>query len=149
MFSSAHVLLCCLTSKVGDWTIRIDRPHGNESYHRKHVHIQKRGLKGEYSWNTDGTRHDEHRFPTSEQCIGAAKKHAATALNVPISSLSLIVGVKGGARITIRAASLDSKKSFAVFNSYVRKSYAFIVFRSEMGLVLVVNEDTSQVTSSK
>lgn len=141
MSTSAQVLLCCLISKIGDWTIRIDSPHGNASHHRKHIHIQKRGLQGEYSWNIDGTRHDEHRFPVSGQCIRAAKKHAATGLNVPASSLSLIVGIPGGARITVRASSSGSSKYFPIFNSYVRKSYSFVVFESEIGLVLVLNDE--------
>lgn len=141
MKSPAQVLLCCLISKVGDWTIRIDSPHGNASHHRKHVHIQKRGLRGEYSWNSDGTRHDEHRFPTSENCIGAAKKHAASALGIPSSSLSLIVGIPGGVRITVRTNFSGSSKFFSAFSTYVRRNHSLTVFGSEMGLVLVLIED--------
>lgn len=137
-----QVLLYCLVKQVGDWTIRIDSPHGNPPHNRKHVHISKRGLSGEYSWNVDGSRHDEHRFPTTEKCIGAAKNHAATALGIPASSLSFIVGIPGGARISIRSNAVENYKNLPLFNGYVSKRLSLVLFGSPVGLVLVLNEDT-------
>lgn len=141
MKSPSQVFLCCLIGKVGDWTIRIDPPHGNAKYHRQHVHIQKRGLRGEYSWNSDGTRHDEHRFPSSEKCIAAAKRHAASALNIPILSLNFIIGISGGARISVRTNRSDSSKYFCAFNTYLRRSYSIVALGSDLGLVLVLTDD--------
>lgn len=141
MNSSAHVLLFCLISKVGDWTIRIDPPHGSARHSRKHVHIEKRGVQGEYSWNSDGTRHDEHRFPTSEKCIRAAKRHAASALGIPVSSLNFIVGIPGGVRIAVRTNLSDSSKYIRVFGTYVRRNHSLLVFGSEPGLVFVLIDD--------
>lgn len=139
-----QVLLYCLVKQVGDWTIRIDSKHGNSPHNRKHVHISKRGLSGEYSWNIDGSRHDEHRFPTTEKCIGAAKKHAATALGISASSLSFIVGIPGGARISIRSAVVYDYKNLPLFNGYVSKRLTLVFFGSPAGLVLVLvfNENT-------
>jgi len=141
MNSPAQVLLFCLISKVGDWTIRIDSPHGNASHHRKHVHIHKRGLQGEYSWNSDGTRHDEHKFPTSEKCIVAARRHAASALGISALSLNFIEGISGGVRIAVRTNLSGSSKYFRVFSTYVRRNHSLVVFGSELGLVLVLSDD--------
>jgi hypothetical protein len=141
MLASSQVLLCCLINKVGDWTIRIDPPHGNSSHSRKHVHVSKRGLKGEYSWNLDGSRHDEHRFPTSDQCIRAAKEHAASALGIPPNSLSLIVGIPGSARISVRALRVAEVTYYPVFNSYIRRDQSVVFFGSPLGLVTVLYAD--------
>ena len=135
-----QVFLYCLTKKIGDWTIRIDSTHGNVPQGQKHAHIVKRGLSGEYSWNVDGSRHDSHKFPLSERCIKAAKGHAATALNVPASSLSLIVGIPGGSRISLRSNEHEKYKNMPLFNSYVSKRLLLIVFGSPVGLVLVLGE---------
>lgn len=142
MKSPPQVFLCCLINKVGDWTIRIDPPHGNAKHHRQHVHVQKRGLKGEYSWNSDGTRHDEHRFPASEKCIAAAKRHAASALNIPTLSLSFIIGISGGARISVRTNLSGSSKYFCAFNTYLRQNHSIVALVSDQGLVLVLSDDT-------
>jgi len=136
-----QVILYCLTKQIGDWTIRIDSPHGNPPHNRKHVHITKRGLSGEYSWNIDGSRHDEHRFPTTEKCIKGAKKHAASALGIPVPSLSFIVGIPGGTRISIRSNSDQKNSNLPLFNDYVSKRFSLVVFGSSAGLVLVLNEN--------
>ena len=141
MNSSTQSLLFCLISKVGDWTIRIDAPHGSAKHHRKHVHINKRGLEGEYSWNSDGTRHDAHRFPTSEKCIGAARRHAASALNVPASSLSFIVSVPGGVRVAVGTNPMGSKRFSRSLSTYVKLDNSLVVFGFELGIVLVLTND--------
>src|SRR5947209_3232486 len=113
--------LCCLISHIGDWTIRVDSPHGRDPQSKKHVQVSKRRIKGEYAWNIDGSRHDSFRFPASEQCIKAAKDHAASALGVPISTLKLIVGIPGGMRISVRSVGEGlSPLAFTLSESYVR-----------------------------
>lgn len=135
-----QVFLYCLSKQVGDWKIRIDSPHGNVPRGQKHVHIAKMRLSGEYSWNVDGSRHDAHKFPLSGQCIKAAKGHAATALDVPASSLSFIVGVPGGSRISLRSNGQAKYRNMPLFNSYVSKRLSLIFFGSPAGLVLVLGE---------
>jgi hypothetical protein len=135
-----QVFLYCLTKNVGDWRVRIDSRHGNVSHGQKHVHIAKKGLTGEYSWNVDGSRHDAHKFPFTEQCIKAAKGHAATALAIPESSLSLIIGIPGGSRISLRNNVYEKYKNMPILNSYVSKRLSLIFFGSPAGLVLVIGE---------
>ena len=101
MQSISPIILSYITKSVGDWKITIHSPHGNPPHNKKHVHIIKRGLSGEYSWNIDGSRHDNHRFPNNEKCIKAAKEHAATALGVNTSTLSFICAIEGGVNITL------------------------------------------------
>ena len=137
-----QVLLYCLVKKVGDWTIRIDSPHGNVPKSQKHVHISKRKLSGEYSWNIDGSRHDEHRFPPSEQSVKAAKEHAAKTLGIPVSSLSLIVGTPGGRRLSLFSGNSQKYKNMPLFNSYVSKRLSLIFLGSPAGLVLVIGDGT-------
>lgn len=132
-----QVLLCCLIRRDGDWTIRVDPPHGPQEHHRKHVHIKKRGLQGEYSWNMDGSRHDKHRFPPSEACISAARRHAALALGIPVASLSFLLGEAGGARITVRS-NIDTEGRLPLFNAYVPVRVSLVVFGAPQGLVLVL-----------
>ena len=135
-----QIFLYCLVRQVGDWTIRIDSPRGNVPHSQKHVHVEKKGLSGKYSWNVDGSRHDEHKFPLAEQCIKAAKGHAATALKVPASSLTFIVGIPGGSRISLRSKEHAKYRSMPLFNSYVSKRLSLIFFGSPVGLVLVLGE---------
>jgi hypothetical protein len=117
---------------VGDWTIRTDTPHGNVPNAQHHVHIEKRGLKGEYSWNIDGTRHDDHRFPKNEQCINAAKRHAAEALGISSNILQLVVALPGGQRVSVRGVGSSQE-----FRCYVRKGYVMIFMASPVGLVCI------------
>jgi hypothetical protein len=134
-----QVLLCCLVKKIGDWSIWIHPPHGPKDYHRKHVHITKRGLQGEYSWNIDGTRHDDHRFPTPEKCISSAKQHAASALGIPIGSLQLILAEPGGARISVKNNGNLPIHKVPLFNAYVSTTIHLVLFGSPSGLVIVLN----------
>lgn len=135
------MVLCCLITKSGDWTIRIDSPHGPKDYHRKHVHVSKRGLDGEYSWNIDGTRHDKRRFPSSEKCISAAKQHAASALGIPAGALQLMVAERGGARISIRPTLDPTKRIRPVLSMYLPVRRSMVILGSPNGLVLVIEEE--------
>lgn len=135
-----QVFLYCLSNKVGDWKIRIHPPHGNVPHAQKHVHIEKPRLSGGYSWNVDGSRHDAHKFPLSEKCIKAAKEHAATALGIAALSLSFIVAVPGGSRISLSSNEQAKYRNMPLFNSYVSKRLSLIFFGSPVGLVLVLGE---------
>lgn len=137
-----QVLLCYVTEKDRDWIIQIHHSHGNHTYHQKHVHVRKRGLKGEYSWNIDGSRHDKHRFPSNERCINAAKIYAAETLGIPPSSLSFMVGIPGGARISVRSVDAAGKNGLPVFYGYVPVRLSFVLFGENNGLVMVLNENS-------
>lgn len=78
-----------LTLREGPWIIHIHGPHTAKGH--RHIHMKRRKLDGEYSWNIDGTRHDEHRFPKTENSIKAAKKMAAKHLGIDPSILHFIV----------------------------------------------------------
>jgi hypothetical protein len=78
----SHVVLCFSRYREGPWIIRIDSKHGDQPHHKRHIHIKRKGLGGEYSWNEDGTRHDKYRFPVSEDSIQAAKRIAAERLGI-------------------------------------------------------------------
>ena len=133
------IILCYSTTKhVGDWTIAIHKPHGNKDHDRKHVHISKKGLSGEYSWNIDGTRHDNHRFPNTEKCIKTAKEHAATALGVSVATLSFMYGFEGGNNITLHSEF----SGMPLFNAYVSQRLIFTILASQLGLVVVICENS-------
>ena len=86
--------------RVGLWDVRVDPPHTSTGL--RHVHLRRKKIGGEYSWNVDGSRHDEHRFPVSEQSIKAAKQVAASALGVDPGMLRLLTPVPGGSLVTLR-----------------------------------------------
>ena len=138
------MLLAYGVHKDGPWTIRVDRPHGDQPYHRRHVHISRKGLKGAYSWNEDGSRHDKHRFPPTAQSIVAAKRYAAEALGIDSGSLSFITSISGGVRISILASDPYSKRSRSMLNSYLRVKEILVVFGTERGLVVTITETADE-----
>jgi hypothetical protein len=131
------VLLQILTKHDGDWTISVHPRHGSKGHDQKHVHIKKRGLKGEYSWNMDGSRHDKHKFPVSEQCISRARDLAANSLKIPVSTLQFITKVEGGVFISIQENN-DVIASRKIFNSYVHKDRFVVVFGGGDGLIIAI-----------
>jgi hypothetical protein len=81
--------LVCLWIADGEWEVRVDSPHSPSGL--QHVHIRRRRKRrGEYSWNVDGTRHDNHKFPASEKDINRAKAIAAECLRVDPAILRFI-----------------------------------------------------------
>jgi hypothetical protein len=91
-------------TEQGLWEVRVDRPH--LAVGKRHVHLRRRRKRnGEYSWNVDGTRHDKHRFPYSEDMLASAKEIAASHLGIPASSLELISTTPPLGRIVIVDAS--------------------------------------------
>ena len=133
--------LAYLIQKEGDWTVRLDSPHGPKDYHKRHVHIEKRGLAGAYSWNIDGTRHDRHRFPASEKCIEAAKDKAARVLRVPVDSLEFVVSERGPLRVSARTGRHGSRRMGPRLELRVRSSDVLIVLGAPSGLVFVTVHD--------
>jgi len=81
-------VLFALTLREGAWIIQIHGPHVAQG--KRHVHITTKKLRGKYSWNVDGSRHDKHRFPDSENAIKAAKRLAAKHLGIPEQQLSML-----------------------------------------------------------
>lgn len=127
----------CLTTRIGPWRVRVDKPRGQG---QEHVHVSRNGLNGEYSWNKDGTRHDKGRFPASEKMIGRAKEIAASTLNVPEGSLQLITAIPGTARIHLSSfAGLARARS--LLTCYVRAGQSLVLLGSPKGLVAVVADE--------
>ena len=128
--TSEPIFFACWVS-TGKWEVRLDGPH--QSNGKRHVHVRrKRGRKGEYSWNEDGSRHDKHRFPVNEGMIGKAKEIAANKLGVPISSLSFLTGLPRGGRIVVIH---DGLPWFS--ETYIFGESELIVLVSEDWLILV------------
>lgn len=132
------VILHNLTMKDGDWTIYVHSRHGSKDHDRRHVHITKRGLRGEYSWNEDGARHDKHGFPSNEQCISRARDLAANALNIPANTLQLITNFGGGVFIHIQDHR-DVNHEKGKFSFYVHKGKAVVIFGGDKGLVVLID----------
>ncbi len=92
-------VLLALTVREGRWTIHIHGPHVPGG--KQHAHVRARKLRGTYSWNIDGSRHDEHNFPANEMAIETAKRKAATHLGVPEASLSFLTRLAAVRQITV------------------------------------------------
>jgi hypothetical protein len=118
--------------------MRMHRRHGDEPWQQEHIHIDRRGLGGRYSWNVDGSRHDKHSFPKSEKWIERAKALAAPRLGVPVSTLQFLAGVGGGGVLAVREASSGENRE--VFRAYIRSGEDIFFFGSEQGLLLVIAE---------
>jgi len=131
------ILLCHYTKTEGQWIIRIDKPHGDKKYHQRHVHISRKYLAGEYSWNVDGTRHDKHRFPASEPQINKAKELAAAELRVPVSTLQFLTGIEGPCRVSASQTE-NEKPRRQLFSTYIRAKYCVIMLGTEDGLTFLV-----------
>ncbi len=122
---SEPIFFACWIS-TGLWEVRLDGPHQLNGKH--HVHVRrKRGRKGEYSWNEDGSRHDKHKFPVNEGMIGQAKQIAASKLGISVASLQFLTGLPRGGRIVILHDGLP----------WVSETYIF----GESELIVLVSED--------
>ncbi len=131
MAAFTEPLLFALWIKEGMWKVRVDR--AQPPWGKLHVHIRRgRGAKGEYSWNEDGSRHDKHKFPVSEDMIGKAKEIAAERLKVPKECLKFLIGVPRGTHFRI---SSDGPARFS--SSSVSGEFDFVLLASENWLVLV------------
>lgn len=127
----------------GEWEIRLDGPHQPSG--ERHIHIRrKRGSKGEYSWNADGSRHDKHRFPISEGMIGKAKEIAAEKLRVQVDSLAFLTGQPRGGYIVVVQ---EGRPWFS--ETFIFCETELIVLVSDDWLILVAPhlDDESQKTN--
>lgn len=131
-------VLCLISKSNGPWKIQIHSRHGSKSHDQKHIHIKRRGLKGEYSWNIDGSRHDSHRFPVSDNMIEKAKAIAAKELGISADTLQLITSYPGGLYLNIAQVENYTKKSRNVMNTYIRTSETFNIFEAKNGIVVVI-----------
>lgn len=125
-------------SEKGGWKVRIDPPRGGRPNAQRHVHISRRKLGGEYSWNADGTRHDKGRFPPNEKHIKRAKEIASEHLRVSIEILQLIVGFKGGFRLAIEEESRKVGEPFT-YRSHIGVDYHVVLLGCGEDLVIVTN----------
>lgn len=133
-------IFCCLTTTEGDWTISVHSPHGSKPYNRKHVRITKKhGLKGEYLWNVDGTRHDAHKFPKNEKYIKRAKDLAASALNIPVGSLQLLTKFEGGIKMLIHNNEEITYNRKPIFNAYIHTGRIVTILGYERGMVMIID----------
>lgn len=128
--STEPVFFACWVSN-GEWEIRLDHPHQPDG--KRHVHVRrKRGRKGEYSWNEDGSRHDKHKFPVSEGMIGKAKEITANKLRVPVGTLEFLTGIPRGGRIVVLH---EGPPWFS--ETYIFAEFELVVLVSEDWLILV------------
>ena len=134
----SQVLCYSTTTKVGPWRVRVDKAHGREGHHQEHVHISRIGIKGEYSWNSDGSRHDKHKFPNSQRGIAKAKRIAAEALNVPHTSLQFVTSLTGGCRATLSETGKGSRPR-SIVTMHVRASEILVILGTSESLVLVAS----------
>lgn len=123
-------------AKVGKWIVRVDKPRTSNKYDQLHVHVTRSKLKGEYSWNLDGSRHDKHRFPTNEHGIVKAKELAAEALNAPVHTLQLLTVLPDRFRLSIHSID-DCGKDRNLFTTYVRSDETAVLFGTQSGLVMI------------
>ncbi len=129
--------LCYLTQD-GPWMIRVDKQLGDGRHHQRHVHVTHKRLKGEYSWNADGTRHDKGRFPESEKHIMKARELASEKLGIPETSLQFLIQEEGGNTINVLSLSDSSNRSRRVISTYVRVNEQAIAFGSTKGGIAIV-----------
>lgn len=128
------IFLACWVAE-GEWEVRVDGPH--QANGQRHVHIRrKRGRKGEYSWNIDGSRHDEHRFPINEGMIARAKEIAAGKLRVTEESLQLLTSLTTGCRVIVMHEGY-----LFLSQTYTFAGCDLVILVSEQWLVIVYADD--------
>jgi len=132
----SQIIFHYLTTQKGDWNISVHSPHGDKDYHMKHVHVMKRGEKGEYSWNIDGTRHDKHKFPKNEKYIVRAKKIAAEALGISPGILQLVTVADNYSWYKVISIQDDGREE--LFRMYIYKNQIVVALISDKGLITVL-----------
>lgn len=132
-----QVVLCFLTFREGPWIIRVDSKHGNEPHHQRHIHITRKRLGGEYSWNEDGTRHDKHKFPTSENSIQAAKEIAAKRLGINPAMLQFMTPISGASEISVLGLLPHYKDEVLMAILAIDGNDEMLVFTYSDGVVFV------------
>lgn len=125
----------------GQWSIRVDKQFGDGRHHQRHVHVTRKGLKGEYSWNIDGTRHDKSRFPASEEQIDKAKELASNALNIPKNMLQFITIEDGGNFISLLSQGDSKNRERRLFSMYIRVKEQIIIFGTDEGSIIILVMD--------
>lgn len=119
----------------GEWEVLVNGPH--QASGQKHVHVRrKRGRKGEYSWNADGSRHDEHRFPVSEGMIGRAKEIAAKKLRVSVDSLQFLTNLPKDCTVRV----IHDGYPF-LSETYISADWDLVILVSENWVVIVSVDD--------
>ncbi|WP_319557686.1 DUF6367 family protein [Thiomicrorhabdus sp.] len=131
------IFLACWVAE-GEWEVRVDGPH--QANGQRHVHIRrKRGRKGEYSWNADGSRHDKHRFPVNEGMITRAKVIAAGKLRVPVDSLQMLTNLPTGGRVRVMHEGYPF-----LSETYIFADRDLVILVSEEWLVIVSADDENE-----
>ena len=132
-------LLFAFWVRDGKWEFRIDTPHLPHPLGQRHIHVRRRrGGKGEFIWNVDGSRHDKHKFPPSDAQIKRAREIAGEYLRVDPVSLQFITSLGQGMPSCVVATSEKSGKETRIVVG-VRKST--LVFGSEYWLVIIGDQE--------
>ncbi|MDQ1339983.1 MAG: hypothetical protein QG567_1139 [Campylobacterota bacterium] len=124
------VFLYALTERYKGWEITIHSQHGPNESHKKHIHL-KNG-KIEYSWNIDGTRHDNHRFSKNEKSIETAKDIASKKLGIDRNILQFIVFVDAKERFTLK-----EDNNTIIYRYYVKKDFIVCVLSTDRGVIIL------------
>ena len=114
------------------WNIRIDSPHGPNKFNKQHIHLTKKGFKGEYSWNIDGTRHDKNNFPTNEKFIESAKQIASERLGINKNRLQFITYINSKEKCTLK----ENDKTI-LSRYYVKKDFIVCFFGTDEGIIII------------
>jgi hypothetical protein len=138
-------VLACLVVQHGRWTIRIDPPRCTGG--QKHGHAREKGLKGEWSWNLDGSRHDASKFPADgSPGSSKAREFVAKHLGVDKRRLRLVFqsSVKAGSAVCCRDGHNPTRAS-ASFYCPRDSTVLTVIGPARRLLVLVVVEGLGEL----
>jgi hypothetical protein len=130
-----RVLFALKVPREGRWTLRLDKPHYTGD--QDHIHIEKKGLQGEFSWNEDGSRRHRGKFPPGVKNIKKAKKLAAEYLGVDGRTLSLIAMLPP-AIFEIHLGNLPESKGDIVLTPSKESIAQIAVLGATNGMIYVV-----------
>lgn len=135
MIKNNTPIFFALWTAEGSWEIRDDKAH--QPGGRRHVHIRRRrGRKGEFSWNDDGTRHDKNKFPVSEGMINSAKEIVSEKLGIPVGSLQLVTSLTNKSCIYI-----DNDNGIVHNSIYANSEVVILVSEEWLVMVSILNKE--------
>jgi Family of unknown function (DUF6367) len=129
-----------ITKFIGPWKITVHQRHGNAPHVKRHVHITRKGVRGEYSWNVDGTPHDHHRFPDCLTQVEVAKEYAARALKIDQNILTYLFSVGPKSLVSIRTLGEHGGTTGPRYSIYVRITETLYLFTDGEGIHCVCTD---------